>query len=419
MKRLNNKGYMLVEIIVASVIAFSVAYYLLNLTYKFKDKSEDIYYSTTMLSDKINITKNIMNDLEKISDKSSDGLVKKDTDNNTYTITIKGTDDKKFDISRTIKVSKDATTQQWQIEYGSFQTGAFVTNDKSYYKKVLDKSFEVSNVTCGEDDGKNAYKIIIKINSLYINDSNDIILFVNKGKSPSNTQNEDVSSKEVTLINDKGEKIATVDRNNFFQVETPKTFKENFIFLGYSLNEKATNPEYKVRDSIDIKGFSKETTLYPIWIIDPEKTFNIASTTVNTNYKWVLDVDHGTNVNGTLVTLYGKHYGENQKWKFEYDKGSGNYRIHSGVDFDNMCLDVNGAKFVNGTQVQIWGCNTSAAQEFKLVTNSDGSYGFSVAADTMYLDVKGGKFSSGTQIQVYQKNGTNAQKWELLPIINN
>ena len=89
MRRLNNKGYMLVEIIVASVIAFSVAYYLLNLTYKFKDKSEDIYYSTTMLSDKINITKNIMNDLEKISDKSSDGLVT-GADNNTYTITIKG-----------------------------------------------------------------------------------------------------------------------------------------------------------------------------------------------------------------------------------------------------------------------------------------------------------------------------------------
>ena len=153
---------MLVEIIVASVIAFSVAYYLLNLTYKFKDKSEDTYYSTTMLSDKINITKNIMNDLEKISDKSSDGLVKKDTDNNTYTITIKGTDDKKFDISRTIKVSKDATTQQWQIEYGSFQTGAFVTNDKSYYKKVLDKSFEVSNVTCGKMTVKMLIRLLLK-----------------------------------------------------------------------------------------------------------------------------------------------------------------------------------------------------------------------------------------------------------------
>lgn len=424
MRRLNNKGYMLVEIIVASVIAFSVAYYLLNLTYKFKDKSEDIYYSTTMLSDKINITKNIMNDLEKISDKSSDGLVK-GTDNNTYTITIKGKDDKNSGIiSRTIKVSKDATTQQWQIEYGSFQTGAFVTNDKSYYKKALDKSFEVSNVSCESiQNDAYAYKIIIKINSLYTNDSNDIILFVNRDKSPSNTQNEDFSSEIVTIKIDGIDKPISASRNVPFLVEQPETKpkgKENFVLLGYSLNEKATNPEYKVEDSIDIKEFNKETTLYPIWIIDPEKTFNIASTTVNTNYKkWVLDVDHGTNKNGTLVTLYGKHYGENQKWKFEYDKGSGNYRIHSGVDFDNMCLDVNGAKFVNGTQVQIWGCNTSAAQEFKLVTNRDGSYGFSVAADTMYLDVKGGKFSSGTQIQVYQKNGTNAQKWELLPIISN
>lgn len=423
MRRLNNKGYMLVEIIVASVIAFSVAYYLLNLTYKFKDKSEDIYYSTTMLSDKINITKNIMNDLEKISDKSSDGLVK-GTDNNTYTITIKGKDDKNSGIiSRTIKVSKDATTQQWQIEYGSFQTGAFVTNDKSYYKKALDKSFEVSNVSCEPiQNDAYAYKIIIKINSLYTNDSNDIILFVNRDKSPSNTQNEDFSSEIVTIKIDGIDKLISASRNVPFLVEQPETKpkdKENFVLLGYSTDENDTNPKYKVGDNINVSGFKKETTLYPIWIIDPKKIFNIASTTVNTNYKWVLDVDHGTNENGTLVTLYGKHSGENQKWKFEYDKGSGNYRIHSGVDFDNMCLDVNGAKFINGTKVQIWQCNTSPAQEFKLVTNSDGSYGFSVAADMMYLDVKGGKFSSGTQIQVYQKNGTNAQKWELLPIISN
>ena len=416
MKRLNNKGYMLVEIIVASVIAFSVAYYLLNLTYKFKDKSEDIYYSTTMLSDKINITKNIMNDLEKISDKSSGGLVT-GADNNTYTITIKGKYDKNSEIiSRTIKVSKDATTQQWQIEYGSFTERVYT----SYYKKVLDKSFEVSNVSYEETD--NAYKIIIKINSLYINDSNDIILFVNKGKSPSNTQNEDFNSEKVTININGISGSSIVDRTVPFQIKQPETKpkdKENFVLLGYSTDENDTNPKYKVGDNINVSGFKKETTLYPIWIIDPEKTFNIASTTVNTNYKWVLDVDHGTNKNGTLVTLYGKHYGENQKWKFEYDKGSGNYRIHSGVDFDNMCLDVNGAKFINGTKVQIWQCNTSPAQEFKLVTNSDGSYGFSVAADMMYLDVKGGKFSSGTQIQVYQKNGTNAQKWELLPIISN
>ena len=41
--KLNRKGYMLVEIVIASVLAMGIGYYLLNLTYKFKNNSEDIY----------------------------------------------------------------------------------------------------------------------------------------------------------------------------------------------------------------------------------------------------------------------------------------------------------------------------------------------------------------------------------------
>ena len=63
MKKLNNKGYMLVEIIIASVIAFSVAYYLINLTIKFKNQNSDLYNNTIIKNDKVNITKNIMNDI--------------------------------------------------------------------------------------------------------------------------------------------------------------------------------------------------------------------------------------------------------------------------------------------------------------------------------------------------------------------
>ena len=37
MKKLNNKGYMLIELIVSAVMAFSLGYYLLNLTYNFAD----------------------------------------------------------------------------------------------------------------------------------------------------------------------------------------------------------------------------------------------------------------------------------------------------------------------------------------------------------------------------------------------
>lgn len=415
MRRLNNKGYMLVEIIVASVIAFSVAYYLLNLTYKFKDKSEDIYYSTTMLSDKINITKNIMNDLEKISDKSSDGLVT-DADNNIYTITINGKiGDKKSDISRTIKVSKDATTQQWQIEYGSFQNGAFVTNDKSYYKKVLDKSFEVSDVSYIKKD--NAYKIIIKINSLYTNDSNDIILFVNKGKSPSNTQNEDISSEMVTIKFDGISEGLTVNRTESFLVTQPNPKpkgKENFVLLGYSLNEKATNPEYKVGANIDVSGFKNETILYPIWIIDPKKTFNI----VSYNQSYVFDVYNDEKTNGTKVILYSKKTSNtaNQKWKFKYDKTSGYYKILTMLDSsEKTCLDVNNGNYVNGTKVQIWQCADprTGAQDFKIIPQDDGSYYISTLDENYVLDVPNQKFANGTGIHVWQKNSTIAQKFYL------
>lgn len=414
MKRLNNKGYMLVEIIVASVIAFSVAYYLLNLTYKFKDKSEDIYYSTTMLSDKINITKNIMNDLEKIPDKNSVTLAK-DTDIkniNTYTVTIEGKDDKNIEISRIIKVSKDATTQQWQIEYGSFTTGEFNANDKSYYKKVLDKSFEVSDVSYNKTD--NPYKIIIKINSLYTNDSNDIILFVNRGKSPSNTQNEDFNSETVTI--NIGENKIICNRNKPCTINDLNP-KENFELLGYSMNEKAANPKYKVGANIDVSGFKNETTLYPIWIIDPEKTFNIESN----NKKFVFDVYNNESTNGTKVILYNKKTSTtaNQKWKFKYDETSGNYKILTMLDSTGKtCLDVDNGNYVNGTKVQIWQCADprTGAQDFKIIPQDDGSYYISTLNEGYVLDVPNQKFANGTGIQVWQKNISTAQKFYLSPV---
>ena len=63
--RLNNKGYMLVEIIISFTIAMGIAFYLMNLTFKFKNVNEDIYQSILYLKEKELITKNIMYDLEK------------------------------------------------------------------------------------------------------------------------------------------------------------------------------------------------------------------------------------------------------------------------------------------------------------------------------------------------------------------
>lgn len=50
-KKMNNKGYMLVEIILASVIAFSLAYFMIEITIKLKNKNDDLLVETLTQTD--------------------------------------------------------------------------------------------------------------------------------------------------------------------------------------------------------------------------------------------------------------------------------------------------------------------------------------------------------------------------------
>lgn len=63
MKRLNNKGYMLVEVIVSSMIALVIAYFLIDITVKLVNKNNDYYLESILLADKNIVTKEIMDDI--------------------------------------------------------------------------------------------------------------------------------------------------------------------------------------------------------------------------------------------------------------------------------------------------------------------------------------------------------------------
>lgn len=70
------------------------------------------------------------------------------------------------------------------------------------------------------------------------------------------------------------------------------------------------------------------------------------------------------------------------------------------------CVDVAGANPANGTPVQLWDCNGTAAQVWT-VGNADGS----VRALGKCLDVTAASTADGTKVQLYDCNGTGAQKW--------
>ncbi|MET9498802.1 lectin [Streptomyces sp. NPDC006552] len=69
------------------------------------------------------------------------------------------------------------------------------------------------------------------------------------------------------------------------------------------------------------------------------------------------------------------------------------------------CVDVAGANSANGTPVQLYDCNGSAAQNWTV--GSDGT----IRALGKCLDVTSGGTADGTTVQLYDCNGTAAQKW--------
>lgn len=69
------------------------------------------------------------------------------------------------------------------------------------------------------------------------------------------------------------------------------------------------------------------------------------------------------------------------------------------------CLDVAGGSSADGTAVQLWDCNGTAAQRWTV--RADGT----VQALGKCLDVTAGSTANGAKVQLYGCNGTGAQQW--------
>lgn len=73
--------------------------------------------------------------------------------------------------------------------------------------------------------------------------------------------------------------------------------------------------------------------------------------------------------------------------------------------YANKCVDVAGAQTANGTAVQIFDCNGTAAQRWTIASDN------TVRALGKCMDVVGGGTANHTLVQLYDCNGTGAQAW--------
>lgn len=154
--KLNRKGYLIVEIIVASVLAMGIAFFLVRLTISFSRKDEDIYKSISFTNDKNIITNKIMNDI------------------NDYTL---------YDISKEVNAEKSIYVVKFTyLFYGSTSEETLTIDKKNKtitygnYSKEIENALEIGDVEVTIDDKYTS--IIIPITNIYNDEDYSIKLFI-------------------------------------------------------------------------------------------------------------------------------------------------------------------------------------------------------------------------------------------------
>jgi lysophospholipase L1-like esterase len=114
-----------------------------------------------------------------------------------------------------------------------------------------------------------------------------------------------------------------------------------------------------------------------------------------------LDVRSSNPANGTPVQIYTCNGTAAQQWTYTPGSTGGTLRALGG------CLDVTASGTANRVKIQLWQCNGAQAQRWVPGPNSS----LVNPQSGRCLDDPGSSTVDGTQLQIYDCNGANAQKW--------
>lgn len=132
---------------------------------------------------------------------------------------------------------------------------------------------------------------------------------------------------------------------------------------------------------------------------------------INVNSGKALDVQGSGASNGTNVQIYSDNGSAAQRWTV-YRNQDGTYKLINAISA--KALDVQSSGTAEGTNVQIWDDNGSGAQKWSFIRNTDGSYKLINSNSNKVLDVSSSGTNDGTNVQIWTDNGTAAQKWKLV-----
>ena len=400
--KLNNKGYMLVEVIIASAIALIMAYFLIDITITLTNKNNDYYVESTLITDKNLITKEIMDDVNNPEYSLIEISIDIEGDVTTATLNYKSINDNST-LERELIINKNTN----EIKYGE-------------YTKKLDDILTIRDFKIEKDENQKQLYISIPaytnysdvdygINLVipYTNDIEVIIPEANLCDLTSGTPNSpDLVDGLIPVAYDESKnswvKADSTNKNDSWYNYCDKKWA-NAVLVGNTKRDTYKNASVgtKINDT-DIMAFYVWIPRYKYKVWDIDKSINVSSYDA---YHTGIDIifENNKEKTGTISCTYN----------FNVDTGNGG--INLGTTSAETCTGNNGdyythPAFTFGSDELrgIW------VGKFEFVWNISGSNGNFFMTPNSITDnniLRGYHFIEGAEsIQTSGKYGLNTSK---------
>ena len=259
--KLNRKGYLTVEIILASTIAFAIAFFLIEITVKLVSKTDDVYHETVIAYDDAIIINNIK---EKIKDYiiETDGLALVECKNNECNIwgeRVGGATEERY-------LYYDSESKEIRFSEGAEEGKDRVT---LYAKKVDDSISEVeisSNINRNVKPSDRIVFFNIKLKNIFTDNAYEMVIPINLVR-----QEEEVAKIHLYMSGRYGDMSTTISfdkkKSNGYDVDLYANYDQLFessqnttLMACYLDKEKKNVYNFNSLDTMRYQGYYLEIT---------------------------------------------------------------------------------------------------------------------------------------------------------------
>lgn len=259
--KLNRKGYLTVEIILASAVAFAIAFFLMEITVKLVSKTDDVYHETIITYDDAIMINNIK---DKIIDYiiETDGLNLVECENNECNILgnrIGGVTEERWlyydSVSKEIRFSEGAKKREDRVTL--------------YAKKVDDSISEVeisSNINRNVKPSDRIVFFNIKLKNIFTDNAYEMVIPINLVR-----QEEEIATIHLYMSGRYGDMSTTISfdkkQSNGYDVDLYANYDQLFessqnttLMACYLDKEKKNVYNFNSLDTMRYQGYYLEIT---------------------------------------------------------------------------------------------------------------------------------------------------------------